>query len=209
MRVQPVPGVSQATTVNSSASASIWLPHVERASPTTVKTPTTVDPADPQAGPGWFRRARMAPRCTTGLPAATSPPYEPNCVMWPQPAWPMSIESAAPTSAGSLMSATMRGLVGRQSVGVEQPTIAEDSAPPLWRRCRCRTSRSCFRTLATMSFACWTRWNGSTLMAAFGRATVIVCERRRRGWIATTSIRSRDAWLRASSHPRQGSHGRR
>ena len=49
--------------------------------------------------PGWFRRARMAPRCTTGLPAATSPPYEPNCVMWPQPAWPMSIESAAPTSA--------------------------------------------------------------------------------------------------------------
>ena len=25
--------------------------------------------------PGWFRRARMAPRCTTGLPAATSPPY--------------------------------------------------------------------------------------------------------------------------------------
>jgi hypothetical protein len=54
MRVQPVPGVSQATTVNSSASASIWLPHVERASPTTVKTPTTVDPADPQAGRAGF-----------------------------------------------------------------------------------------------------------------------------------------------------------
>ena len=29
------------------------------------------------------------------------------------------------------------------------------------------------------------------------------------GSIATTSIRSRDAWLRASSHLRQGSHGRR
>ena len=48
------PGASLATTLNSSASASIWLPHVERASPTTVKTATTVDPADPQAGLGGF-----------------------------------------------------------------------------------------------------------------------------------------------------------
>ena len=45
--------------------------------------------------PGWFRRARMAPRCTTGLPAATSRSYGPNYVMWPQPAWPMSIGPGA------------------------------------------------------------------------------------------------------------------
>jgi hypothetical protein len=80
---------------------------------------------------------------------------------------------------------------------------------PLWRRCRCRTSRSCFRTLATMRFACWTRWNG---VDADGRVRQSNGDRLRKaaaGSIATTSIRSRDAWLRASSHPRQGSHGRR
>jgi hypothetical protein len=59
----------------------------------------------------------MALRCTTGLPAATSPPYGPNYVMWPQPAWPMSIESAAPTSAGSLMSATVRGWLADSQSG--------------------------------------------------------------------------------------------